>query len=372
MLIAAISGAAPEQVFADGEPAFTETALATTGPLRPALEQGIRYAAEHRQPTLMAWADAITAAAAGGPLPASGSVPLQNQTIQVDAPTSVPSDPGRSWPEPSSAPGSATPSNPTGDGQSQPNPIAADLGSLPPPAVPPSAAPSPALPQAGPSPSALPPAGLPPASQPPHQLTPQPLAGHQQTGPTGERAKALPDAGRSGTKTFFAGLGVLLVVAAGVVAFVLRSQSTEPIVGPETVVVGQEAAYVMPDADVVAWEVGGQRTEEPVLLLTPSSTGRVTIRAITADGEETRTVDVSATRGELQIVGPGLIPLGETVELSVTGHSGAGLTWRVAGQDYQLQTLEIRPAEVGVFEVEVSVEGGASGRRTFTVADQTE
>jgi hypothetical protein len=44
----------------------------------------------------------------------------------------------------------------------------------------------------------------------------------------------------------------------------------------------------------------------------------------------------------------------------------------VAGQDYQLQTLEIRPAEVGVFEVEVSVEDGASGRRTFTVADQTE
>ena len=356
VLIAAISGAAPEQVFADGEPAFTETALATTGPLRASLEQGIRYAAEHRQPTLMAWAEDLTAAAQGGPLPASSTAPPQNHTIQVDAPTSVPSDPARSWPEPSSASNPVSPVIPTGGGQPQPIP-AADLGILPPPAAPPSAVPS---------------AAAPVVNQPQDQPQPQPQTGTSPTEQTHTSGIPAKGAGRSIAKMLIAGLGVLAVIAAGAVVFVLRSQTADVIVGPDTVVVEQEAAYALVDGDVVAWEVGGQRTEEPVLLLTPTSTGRVTIRAFTADGEETRTVEVTATRGDLQIVGPGLIPLGETVELSVVGNGGAALTWRVGGQDYQLQTLEIRPAEIGVFEVEVSVEGGASGRRTFTVADQPE
>ncbi len=356
VLIAAISGAAPEQVFADGEAAFTETALAATGPLRPALEQGIRFTAEHRQPTAMAWADALIAAsnaAPAGPAGLSGAVPPSNQTIQVQAPTSIPSDPPGPWP----APVQAEPSS------------AADLGNLPPPGIQPPGVQSPGAQVSGPPPigaQAL--GGQAPGGQVSgvHPVSAPPIGAQASDGQA-----VSSRAGRSKAKTLIAVVGVLALVIAGASALLVRAQSSDAIIGPASIAVGQEAAYAVTGAEVAAWEVGGQRTEEPVLLLTPSSAGRVTIRAFTADGEETRTVDVRATTDELQIVGPGHIPLGETVELSATGNSGAALTWRVAGEDYQLQTLEIRPREAGIFEVEVSTEAGATGRRSFTVADQS-
>lgn len=360
VLIAAISGEAPEQVFADGEPAFTETALAATGPLRQTLQQGIRFTAEHRQPNLMMWADALATVAAGAPTPSPSSAAPLNQTVQVDAPTSMPSGPAPISGDPPVVP---PPSGAAHGSQSFAAPHA-DLGSLPPPAEPPS----------DPSPSVLPhsaaanaaPGNAAAANAVPANAGLVPDA----SPPTGQVAPS--SGGRSTSKVLIAVLGVLAVVAAGVIGFVLQSRSADTIIGPDTVAVGQEAAFFVAESAVVAWEVGGQRTDDPVLLMNPTSTGRITIRAITADGEQTRTVEVSDADDELTITGPAYLTVGETVELSVTGSGGAALTWRVSGEDYQLQTLEIRPAEIGTFEVQVRSTTGALGRRTFTVGETAE
>ncbi len=304
VIISAISGESPEQVFADGERAFSVEALATTGPLRPNLERGIRFSPEHRHNSVMEWSQALTDA--GG----SAAAP-QESTMQVAPPPVGPAPHGP--PQPASAPVAvpAGPANPAAPGT--------------------------------PTPSGL--------------ITPATVSGS--TGPAGGSG------GRSRVLLAVGAVAALAVVGIG--ALVATAAGGPSIIGPETTRVGEQAAFAVVDAEVERWEVGSSTTAEPVLLLMAEETGRVTVRAIVDGRELDMTVQIDDEAEGLRIVGPGHIPLGEMTVLSVVGTDGAAPTWVVGGERYRLETLEVRPTEPGVFKVEVETPDGVSVARTFTV-----
>lgn len=324
VLIAALSGAAPDQVFADGDRAFSDEALAATGPLRANLQRGILFDGARRHSTIAEWATAIQAA----------SVHVSQQP-----------DPTRQV---------APPSEPAGLSQALPS------SGAPPTQLPPVAAPQ----------------FAPPASPPSSSSTPQPLA-------TPEPIPSAPlpqapvgadqNAGRSGRRGFLlaAGAAVIAVVAIGSLGVAQLRAGGPSIVGPTTPRVGEEAAFAVLDAEVSEWRVGSSSTNEPILLLVPGGPGTTDVRALTDSGELELSVDIQEADDGLRILGPGHLPLGETTVLSVDGTTSGDVTWTVAGESYRLDTLEVRPSESGTFEVSVATGDGQTGTRTFTVSPAT-
>ena len=160
----------------------------------------------------------------------------------------------------------------------------------------------------------------------------------------------------------------MLSVLGLAVAAVIRGGPT--IIGPSEAVVGQEMAFAVAEADVQVdgWQVGDTRSTGPVLSLTPTSTGRVSVEVETSDGKAKATVTVRQADSTVQILGPGHIALGQVTTLSVDGAAGQGLTWTVGGETFRMPTLEVLPSQAGTLRVEVVTDGGDRVGRTFTIA----
>ncbi|MEL7208992.1 MAG: hypothetical protein AAGK32_12320 [Actinomycetota bacterium] len=149
-----------------------------------------------------------------------------------------------------------------------------------------------------------------------------------------------------------------------------RTGSTTTIVGPSVAVVGDEIVFLAgDDAEVSGWRVGDQRAEGEMLVLRPVVPGSVTIVVATPGGETEFGLDVVERSSSLAIEGPGLLPIGESIELAAAGGDGSALTWEVDGSSVQAETLELRPVDEGVLAVSVSNASGERAERVFTIGD---
>lgn len=191
--------------------------------------------------------------------------------------------------------------------------------------------------------------------------SPQPVVSQGQTTSKWEVTPARPRRRRTLL------VGTLLVAMIGIGALIWWNQTTgAPIVGPTRGVVGDEVAFTVPGATVERWRAGGQSTDGPVLVFTPSATGPVTIQAVTDEGESELTFTISPSSSALAIEGPGLLPIGEVTVLSVSDPVVTEPVWTVGDQDLHQPTLELRPTSPGLITVVLTTGGGERVERTFT------
>ncbi|MEM8922151.1 MAG: serine/threonine-protein kinase [Actinomycetota bacterium] len=153
-----------------------------------------------------------------------------------------------------------------------------------------------------------------------------------------------------------------------IVAMVIALGGGSPIVGPQRGAVGDEVAFAAEVDGPTSWRVGGQDAgTSDVLLVTPSSPGRLRIEATSADGTVELDYRVDERSGPLAIEGPGLAPLGATTVLVAGGADGATFTWTVGGATSTGQAIEVTPTSVGTLTVELRSSDGQSVERTLTV-----
>ncbi len=357
VLTAAMSGAEPTQVFADGERAFDAAAMATTGPLRAELERGLSFRRDQRHQTIVEWAEAIA-----GPLSDASQAPAPSG--QWDPPTRVVAPmPQTLPPEPPSRPPS-TPSGPVpGTGPQWPAPVT-DPSSVAPAAANPVSAPPIGTGPVGPGSVFEPPVNNLSSAPPPGVGASTPQAGSSR-----RRLPAILAA---------VGLGVVLLIG-GVVIFATGGGPT--VVGPQQSLLQEEVAFAIADEGVTVqeWRVGGDSFSGQVLRFAPTAPGQVNIEAITDDGNQQVSLEVEDGRAELLIGDSPVLPLNETTVVSVRDEDGAVLTveqqmltWTVGGENYSLSTLELLPAEPGTITVTVSTADGREASRTFTVPAEGE
>jgi serine/threonine protein kinase len=318
VIVSLVSGRPPRQVWAHDDHAFDQEAMASTGPMHSELARGLHYDPERRHPDLGAWSEALHDAVTNH----------QNPAV---------STPGRHRPN-VLMPTRRSPWTPVPKPQS---------GPLPAPQQP------------------VPANGGPPPPTPAPAVTDRPAQAHQ------ARATA-PERYRSRRLRFLLAVAAMAGVALGLGALVTSGwgSGSASVVGPKVAVVGDEVAFVPESGiEVTGWEIDGQRAEGDVLVLTPVAPGEVMVLVTTSDGSTETMFEVVERASALSIEGPGLLPAGETTELSATGADGAPLTWVVGGQTIARETLELTPTGSGVLTVAVSTEGGARAERSFTVSD---
>jgi hypothetical protein len=319
VIVSLVSGQSPRQVWSHDDHAFGPEALAATGPMRSELARGLDYEAERRHPDLGAWSDALGNAVANHRDPPVGAPGRHRPNVLV--PTRQP-----------------------------PRAPALNL-QISPRRVPQRSAPAEGEP--------------PPPTAGPGTGPPRPVPAHQMgaTAPKRRRSRRL---------RYLLAVVTMAAVALGLGALITSGwgSGSTSVIGPRVAVVGDEVAFVPESGvEVTDWEIDGQRAEGDVLLLTPVAPGEVVVLVTTTDGKTETRFEVVERASSLSIEGPGLLPAGETTELSATGANGAPLIWDVGGQKVTRATLELTPSGSGVLSVAVSAEDGARAERSFTVSD---
>ncbi|MEM8925918.1 MAG: serine/threonine-protein kinase [Actinomycetota bacterium] len=329
MVASAITGRQPTPVLAPGTMAFSTEDLTTTGPLALELIRGLSIDRTRRHTDVDAWFRALSAASTStGPA-----------TPHVAPPTAVaerPAAPPPNWAPP-------TVGGAAGTGGSTPS-----LGAT-------AAMGPPTAPTAGSG--AVADVHAAPASHPRSSPDRPTLA-----------SSSPPPSRRRGRRFAVAAAVVALAVAGGG-GFLLVGSGDDPITGPTTVVVGQEAAFTATNGSSGTWTVNDRQVVDSVsIAVRPTTAGPIDV-AFTADDGTTADVALTAVEGTgLDIVGPAHVDVGTPVLFTADGADADTIAWTVDGERVEGPALEIDATAPGTITIRLDAGDRSTDRTVIAIA----